>query len=74
MNDHRNEIGSNWGSGTPRTMCEAFPHDSIAGEWGLAEREARQQRRDDVLTVLLLALCFIAGCVAGPFVMPMLVF
>ena len=28
MNDNLNHLGSNWGSGTPRTMDEAFPRRS----------------------------------------------
>ena len=72
MNDSKTEIGSNWGTGTPRTMREAFPHSpgaSIGGEFQAIQEQERQQRRDALFTIAVLALVFIAGCVIGPFVM-----
>ena len=66
MNDSRLEIGSNWGSGTPRTMSEAFPGMS-AGK--LAERReieglsTREKWGDALLLV-----CAVALWVAGFFV------
>lgn len=72
MNDNIARTGSNWGR-APRTMGEAFPHatGSIGGEWGRARalKEAeRMQRRDDILVLLVLTLCFVGGCILAPVV------
>ena len=71
MNDNHNHIGPNWSGRSPRTMREAFPRGgSIGGEWGAElQQYERRARRDDVLTVGLLTLAFLAGCVLGPFVL-----
>ena len=71
MNDSRMEIGSNWGSGTPRTMAEAFPGMS-AGK--LAERReieglsGREKWSDALLLVCAVALltaAFFLGAAVG---------
>lgn len=72
MHDNINHTGQNWTGRTPRTMGEAFPHapGSIGGEWGRAVKASKEaervRRRDDLLVLLVLALCFVGGIILAP--------